>query len=274
MIILNAKTTKLVSNSLVVFLSTCLSVSAQNAPTAGKVYAEEQKQSLTYFCTKRANLIDCEFVQTSVRPKLSQTDYEAAVASQLKALEANPKQPLEACEYMNELNSALREERVPNLPDIDPTEYTEALSTKSIEELQDIRLPIETFSAFCENPSKDKYLETIEASLDIATRTCSVSTHTYEQTFTSLNGGNTWVVKQDGPQGPCGITNISRFEIDSSGDFGPFWNYHSQKIITNKDPNASDGFLNCSKLDEDEYLFSWKSITLHMNCDYIEFSIF
>ena len=67
-------------------------------------------------------------------------------------------------------------------------------------------------------------------------------------------------------------TLSDQLEKIKSDNYG-FWNYVSQKVVTNKNSNE-DSLLSCKDLDENEYPYSWKSREIYFRCEYIKFGLF
>ena len=133
-------------------------------------------------------------------------------------------------------------------------------------------------SGFCENKTEENFLKMIYFSHNKDLRTCSVSSHTFEQVFqqtqTDIGGEEpSWITKPV-PEGPCGIVQLSRFEPEKSGSSGfVFWKYIARKAITN--PKGTDTFgQSCKGWDEKEYLYDWREKERALNCEYINFGAF
>ena len=75
--------------------------------------------------------------------------------------------------------------------------------------------------------------------------------------------------------GACGIVQLSRFEPERlKSSSGEFWKYIAKKSVTNKQGLFMRGFggdVMCKDLDENEYIYDYKSKTHALGCDYIEF---
>ena len=81
------------------------------------------------------------------------------------------------------------------------------------------------------------------------------------------------MVQSQGPEGPCGIVQLSRFEKDPDDDSRFFWLYFSKKAVTNPRGKLLLG-MQCSDLDETEYKYDWRSREIYAQCDYIKFGLF
>ena len=74
---------------------------------------------------------------------------------------------------------------------------------------------------------------------------------------------------RNGPSGDCGIVLVST--LKQHADYPIFWNYESQKIITNK---AGDGILlSCAELDEERTLHTWRNVEHEVDCDVFTFGL-
>jgi hypothetical protein len=124
-------------------------------------------------------------------------------------------------------------------------------------------------NALCREPVEARYLDMIRFSHQRDTRTCLASSNRFIQRFRRVTGSDSWVVT-DTPTGPCGTVNASRFEKDKSVRLD-FWRYYAKKVITNPQGEFLPG-TSCTKLDQDEYFYDWRSKDWQLGCDYIEFS--
>ena len=68
----------------------------------------------------------------------------------------------------------------------------------------------------------------------IPSDTCQIITNRYEMTFKS-QGPRRWV-SNEGPNGACGIVEVTTLEEDPRGG-GILWTMDSQKIVTNRNAN-------------------------------------
>jgi hypothetical protein len=126
---------------------------------------------------------------------------------------------------------------------------------------------IKAFVELCREQTEARYIDLVRGDHERKQRTCRVWTNTFTQRFTRVMEGP-WVVR-DAPTGSCGVVNVSRFEMDADSGL-KFWRYHSKKVVTNKAGELMPGFP-CSGLDEQEYLFDWRSEQRHLGCEYIRF---
>jgi hypothetical protein len=79
-----------------------------------------------------------------------------------------------------------------------------------------------------------------------------------------------WVVSAQ-PEGPCGIVQLSRFEMDKEYK-SLFWRYVARKTATNPTGTLMPGF-SCSAVDQGEYVYDWKKTRSdYLQCEFVEFS--
>jgi hypothetical protein len=208
-------------------------------------------------------------VQTRVGRAKNPADLKKELATAIKGFdqkkEAEKVKKDGTCQMPDGLLSVL-EGRSPK--DDRETAFQKDIQGQNALQRSDTKKTLEGFKAFCENPTEATFADLIEQSFDVMTRTCVISTHSYEQTFRKVDGADVWVVAQEGAEGPCGLINVSRFEKD-----GMFWVYYAKKVVTNKSGELAPGFK-CTDFDESEYKFDWKSRPLQLSCDYVKFGVF
>jgi hypothetical protein len=152
----------------------------------------------------------------------------------------------------------------------------EAISSLSQLEKTDMLRITKAFVAYCEKPTEENLVAIARVAHDRDRRTCSVSSHSYKQTFRLLSesGGRPVWVTQSSPEGPCGIVQLSRFESEEmtiGGRKYTNWKYIARKAVTNPTAELLPG-ARCSGLDETPYTYDWRSKDRQMSCDYIQFS--
>src|SRR5262245_44442204 len=74
--------------SLGVGLLATLRPGAAENPNVGLLYNQVESGSLSYVCRKRADVLECEFVQVSVRPEAKPSDWEKRVAEVLAGFDS------------------------------------------------------------------------------------------------------------------------------------------------------------------------------------------
>jgi hypothetical protein len=130
----------------------------------------------------------------------------------------------------------------------------------------------------CETGNLDPIRQAYVESPQQETRTCRVSSSTFEQTFRRISdeikGAFSWVAHTS-PTGACGIVQLSRFEPQKMpASQLTFRNCLARKAITNPKAEASPG-MQCSDFDENIGVYSWRSDVgkSWVDCDKIEFSV-
>jgi hypothetical protein len=242
----------------------------QSAPGIGFAYGTKENSFIMYECNQSGANLDCQFTQSSIRRKLSSQDAKSKLIEARAQFPAAKKELLENdgrfCKEVQLTKSVLSGKT--NLNSI-PDKMREGISKLGLREKQDLSLTMNAIDKFCSNPTEENYLAFVRLGLEHDQRTCSVIVNPYKQSFAQIQGTNNWVViQQEGPTGPCGIVNISRFESETSSKIN-FWNYFAKKVVTNKSGDVLQGLMKCTDLDEAEYEYNWKSRQIYMGCDYI-----
>ena len=268
---------RIVSIFIGVLISLLISdnVHANDAPNNGIVYNTKETNAIVYFCEKtHNNFLNCEFTQTRVQKK---TKIEALKAELDKARELfqsvddkEEKELSQACKDINEYSQMLQGHK-----QVQNKIQQEKISNMSEMEKKDVINLFKISMAYCDSKTLENYLAMAHAAFDRETRTCTVSSNTWKQSFRIVkdqaSGAFTWVAKGE-PSGTCGVIQLSRFEpekLDNSEFL--YWNYIAKKVVTNKQGTLFPGMA-CNDLDENEYTFDWKSKEHGLGCDYIEFS--
>ena len=233
-----------------------------NHPTRGIVYNTKESSMIEYDCKLQKNQeLKCDITQTSIRKtnkKLSEEIKEA-------------KKQWENQKPFNKKECKIFEEYLPivegKMPAPNKNSEDKIKNMKSFQKNDFIKLG-KSILKYCQKPDLNNFLKIITIEHDKKTRTCKVSSNSFKQKFEKADlKSNTWRVIPEA-KGTCGIIQLDRFELDNK-KFS-FWNYISKKAITN--PKGKGLLLNCNKLDETEYIFSWKKREIALNCDYIDFS--
>ncbi|WP_245494012.1 hypothetical protein [Rhizobium ruizarguesonis] len=258
---------------------------ATDYPTTGMLYNQQEDSSLTYNCTmQQSQRLRCEFIQTAVRKKAKPADLEKKLAdaragypnivNQFK----DPKQ----CGRMSALFSVLSgqldiDEALKRYPDLAPDAAAFRTGMARLrEEAKTSPIVLDSIKAvitMCDHPSEENYLAMTRADHAKDMKTCQVSSNPYTQEFVwvaDFGNSGAWVVSAQ-PEGPCGIVQLSRFEMDKEYH-GLFWRYVARKAATNPTGTLLPGY-SCSAVDQGEYLYDWKKTRSdHMQCEFVEFS--
>ena len=247
-----------------------LSSSAQDAPRLGILYNLSEVHSLTYTCsTASSGALNCEFVQTSVRPKGTFADLPAALERARSDFAKGPIFNAEDCKLNQTLANILSgKEKAPK---------QDAMEKLTTVQRRDMLALTQGVLGTCSSRSEEKYLDLVRLGQDRDRRTCKVSSLTFSQTFRAVpDSGPTATVwlAQSKPDGPCGIVQLSRFESEQS-KIGPAnftnWRFVARKAITNPSGELFPG-ASCSRFDERPYTYDWRAQEHQLTCDYIEFS--
>jgi hypothetical protein len=239
----------------------------QNYPTSGLLYSVRESHSLTYYCTKTNDGgLECDFNQTIVRKKGKPSDWDDALKRARDEAKRGVRMTAKDCRDFQQMIDVLEGRAKPK----EPMPALTALQKK------DGLALIKAFLAYCKSKNEQDYIAVLRLTHEKDLRTCIVASNHYKQRFrgvASSDGTTTaWVVAQDGPEGPCGTVNLSRFEVDKDVNLQtPFWTYTARKAVTNPNGTLLLG-TSCKALDEEAYLYDWKSQEHAPRCDYISFS--
>ena len=244
--------------------------SAQETPRSGILYNMSEVHSLTYNCTTSSNnTLNCEFVQTSVRPKATYADLPAALEHARKEFAKGPMFDSKDCNLNQTLINILSgKEKAPKQDVIDKLTTVQR---------RDMLALAQAALGVCSSRSEEKYFDLIRLGQDRDRRTCKVSSHPFSQTFraTSEGGSSTGVwVAQGKPEGPCGIVQLSRFEseqIKIGSSLFTNWRFIARKAISNPSGKLFLGG-SCSRLDEQPYTYDWRTQEHQLTCDYVDLS--
>lgn len=264
-------------------------LSQSGAPSIGIVYNTKDANSLSYDCNLlQDGRLKCEFTQASVRKVLDpelldQKLREATVKGYESGVkELTQESAQKTCSASSAIASAFESgtsvsNEAAKAFGAEPEILNQHIATSAPLERRDTAVSMRALDAFCKSPTRANFENLLRANLDKDSRSCTVSGITFSQTFKRLSHGSAdtdvWVVDAT-PEGMCGAVQLSRFEIaqdyQTKGSF-KVWNYIAKKAITN--PNAELMHnVPCSSLDEDEYVYDWKSRDIAIQCDYIKFS--
>jgi hypothetical protein len=238
---------------------------AEDVPSVGILHNTSEDQSLNYACDLNGAVLSCKFSQVSVRRKATQDErdkVQARIREEFPSYKPMGKQECDKFREMVEIAEGRK-----------PAPKPQALAKSPPFERRDISSLGRAFIGVCEKHSLESYQNLAMVGLDKDMRTCRISSHTFEQRFRRVvdpaSGVETWVVDSK-PEGPCGIVQLSRFEVAPDMKL-KFWNYVARKAITNPAATLPLGG-NCSDLDEAQYVYAWQERDHALGCDYIEFS--
>lgn len=244
---------------------------AEEAPSSGIVYNTKEANFLVYFCEKsRDNSLDCEFTQTRLRKEAKPEELKARLDAARKAFPTSKELTPESCKEQKDFVELLQgRKKAPN------KEQQDYLKNISDLEKNDVLKIMDAITAACNSKSEESYLNVVRIGFNKDIRTCVLSSNTYKQSFRlvldPVSGARSWVTKGD-PSGPCGIVQLSRFVPEKLKDSKlTSWKYIAKKAVTNRQGLLMPGMA-CTDLDEDEYIFDWRSKEHAPGCDYIKFS--
>ena len=236
-------------------------------PVTDLLYNLTETTSLNYECNLIDNYLECKFVQVMVRRKGRSKNLDRSIDNSEKGYLEFKATVMSGCnKYLLGAGALFRKGLPP--PGEDEKKFKENFKRLTPIEKEDGATTFDILEEFCKKPSLEKFLSMIEFLQEREMRTCTIATHTYVQRFKQIPESQVWVIVQDGPEGICGIVDVSRFEKAKESHI--FWNYFSKKLITNKTGVINDN-MNCSDLDESERAYLWKPREIGLGCDYITF---
>lgn len=265
---------------LLVCLATMLTSSpfAQEVPRTGIVYNTKEANSLTYNCALgRDDKLRCDFIQTSIRKKISQKEltekiaqipqlYKEAQASGFKNGIFNLP-TAEDCKMWRELPEIMSGKKLP------PNGAAGVAALEALSEIErtNLKRSAEVLIATCDNHSLQSFANLVKLEVEKGSKTCLVSSNKFSQQFKRVKGDvgdEVWTVESN-PDGDCGIVRLDVLSAEKN-DAYKFWSYTSKKAVTN--PKGQLMGMECSKFDQNEYLYSWRSREQALECTYVEFS--
>ncbi len=277
---IGAKMLKNYKSTLLVCVVTMFTngVFAQEVPRNGIVYNTKESNSLTYECVLgRDDKLRCDFIQTSVRKKISKAEfaekiaqipqlYKEAQASGFKNGVFNLPSA-EDCKMWRELTEIMSGKKQP------PNGAAGVAALEALSEIErtNLKLSSEVLIATCDNHSLQSFANLVKLEVEKSSKTCLVSSNKFSQQFKRVKGDvgdEVWVVESK-PDGDCGIVRLDVFSAEKNNGY-KYWSYTSKKAVTN--PKGQVMGMECSKFDQDEYLYSWKSRESASECTYINFS--
>lgn len=272
--------------SLAICVISSAAFAGDEYPTTGIVYNTKEDSSITYDCNKlNGNILECDFVQTSVRKKAKAKDLPEKLLEAKKQLPDAIKEisSEKSCEWMAVILSVLEGKATPeqaaeNAPKgaiSDKEQFIQGMNEMSASKKGDLLASTVALNDFCETKSEKSFLNITKMEHEKAIRTCNVSSNPFKQTFKWVEdyyGKGAWVVDAK-PSGPCGVVQLDRFEADVTNSKLVFWKYIAKKAITNPKGEMLLPGLTCGDLDQDEYPYDWKNERdTKLGCEYIEFS--
>ena len=233
------------------------------------MYNTKERSALRYHCEQIGNQeLKCSFIQVAVRPKTTPEMLPKKFAELERAIAAEKLTP-ERCDFMRNSLEVLRAKSLPEIEKMARQDYEAALDGTAAAVIA------------CDTGSFEAYRKFSQRQIEAELKRCVVSLNPFEQTFTSIKEkgerGNVWVTSNP-PEGPCGIVQLSRFELVEiyPGAKSLAWNYVARKAVTN--PEGELPLLgSCKNLDENEYLYVWNpddALPSWVDCEQIEFTTF
>ncbi|WP_137823613.1 hypothetical protein [Pseudomonas sp. D(2018)] len=239
-------------------------VSAEDFPRTGAVYNAKDVRELKYKCNMvDESTIDCDLIEMGVRKESNSADLESKLKAAREEFRSGVKMPADQCNMFATLVDIIEgRQRAPR---------QEGFSELTPAAKQDSLALGKAGLEFCKRPTEENYLTIIRLTHQKETRTCLVFSTSAKERYRLVDDPGIWVAKSE-PEGSCGIVQLSRFEPETMKNSNyTFWKYTSRKAITNPQGTFFPGVA-CKDLDQEEYLYDWRSNDRYLSCDYIKFS--
>jgi len=255
-------------SNLLVFAALTLasfpSHAADQKPDFALVYDTKENSGLQIKCSELTqNQVSCDLKQISIFKKAKENELQKQIADARQQFRSAPKDnlvPKDCLDFENTL-TYLRGGKVDIAADV-----KESLDKLAGRDRRDMEQTTALLVAFCKNPNEENAVNMARVGYEKDTRTCRVLTSSFSQTFNRVTA-DSWVSKE-GPDGLCGVVNISRLERVRASTTN-FWVYTTSRVVTNKGASSSPQI--CKSLDENEHFFDWKGGgDRFVGCDYIE----
>tara|TARA_B100001964_G_scaffold244030_1_gene323946 strand:- start:1338 stop:2096 length:759 start_codon:yes stop_codon:yes gene_type:complete len=223
---------------------TVLYMTKQNSKIINNVYVECESVSNSQ--------IKCYFVQTMVRHETTQDKKDNAMKKIEKEINSAG---IEAEKAFDEIHKLYCSKKTTG-------ELNEKIAEKFNKEVG--KSLLKSVKEFCKKPNKARYLNLMDESISVSTKTCKIHPNSFSENF-NIEASGSWV-SQTGPSGACGVIRVSTLTNPKKDDSFS-WIYETRKIITNKKPKF------CAMLDESVQKYTWQSEPYRMDCEYIDFGI-
>jgi hypothetical protein len=235
---------------------------AQEQPGKGTLYGVTEESSLAYSClAKERGTIECEFLQASVRRKLSAQEADAELQKARYQFDMHEVVALlKDCDAYRFMLDVL-EGRSP------PSAGTKAIDTMSAKEKSDFAKSTSLLVQLCASPTHASWLALVRANTVKKRRTCQVASSRFVRRFRQAGPG-TWTVVPEASIGPCPTVRHDHFEIDRSAESQTqLWSYVARTAAT--EPKAGTAPVQCP-VDARESRFESRRRDPEVSCDYIE----
>lgn len=261
-------------------------------PTGGIVFNQIENSSLAYTCSlMQDGTLQCEFDQSRVHKKLKTEGVAKRLQDAEKEFEKVQSTPSDDAQckdipvflQMLQGDISIDEgiDRLSKKPDDQQAFATGVMTTREkAKKFPDELDMFKAMGSYCADRTKENYVNLAKQSINRDLKTCEVSANHFSQTFIKVADGTpsgAWVVKS-GPDGPCGLIQLSRFEIDQTsvgGSSYSFWNYIAKKTITNPKGTILPTLTCAAGVDQNEYPYTWREKSdSRLGCEYVEFSAF
>ena len=235
---------------------------AVDHPSVGITSGAIDKDFIQYKCDRpvQAGMV-CKFTQLKMRVQAKPEGLDeklSRIAELEKQIRDNPTKHNAQCKDVGQMEKVLRSGPTPN--DQTRAEFDQTFEDLHPKEKQDMLNVIALLGKVCEAPTRENIAAMVRAEHEKDTRTCSIMTRNFEQTFQPTAVG-TWV-HTSALEGECGIIYITSFE-KADPKFS-LWNYRTRRVVTNKQGS-------CAGYDETEQTYNWRSEMFFKGCDYIRY---
>lgn len=248
----------------------------RKGPQRDLLYATTDGSSLLYSCKptsdppedaapdERADFVSperrCRFERLVVRRELEPDRKEAEFAKRVG--EGVPKFDPAVCEEAERVRRIV-------LGELEPESYYEKWLVFDLAQQGDRRRAselerIEAQIAVCKDPTPKNWERMVRFTVEQDARTCFVHTAPWTAYFERSEDGMTWTAKSE-PEGPCGVVDRSRFELQSAG---VKWVYVAEKEVTQPKARGPRG-QPCSQFAEPSTLYVRQTRELQLGCEIV-----
>lgn len=246
-------------------------------PRLGILHHTTENSSFQFDCQMMGKELHCDMTQSFIREQVpkdkiaerSKEIYESIVSEKTKPGD---------CDELAKLSKGVAEAiKNPAKIPVDKRAVVLNLPKEKLRELMDTTIALERV---CRKKTIENINTLRNLLLKAESTTCRVGSHSWKEVFQKAPPNYSdpenlpvWISKSE-PSGDCGIVLLNRFEqVAISDSKVKFWNYVSRKAITNPNGQMLLGGQ-CKDLDEESYLYSWRSRDVFLECKTIKFSPF
>jgi hypothetical protein len=211
-------------------------------------------------CNKSAaNQMLCDFFQTIITKKKSQSEIDAEVKRQstTEPLAEFNQDFAAGCKPLIE-NESKMQQAVKSGIGIDGKPINERVILAGWPAMQ-------AMIEVCKKPTRENAAQFFRLLIDQDQRTCKVHSDHTQSIFTWDSQTNSWTT-QEGPTGPCGTFVLGALTQDPKNHF---WHYVEKHLRMNPKGKGLNG-LSCEQFPEFTLNYTWQTTTTKEGCDLME----